>query len=156
MFWRAEQELASESPAASQDGLRQKLKEEQPSRNPELLSAPILLSWISRQQHPSARSQESTAHSHLWILSVPPQNWCFLLWTVSFAFLYCKRYVFLLLLFCPSQPIFFFFVPSSFKYICVISYLYDSAQRCKWKAKPWYAGHFSVVRGRPHPYDVTG
>lgn len=65
MFWRAEKELASESPAASQDGLRQKLKEEQPSRNPELLSAPILLSWISRQQHPSARSQESTAHSHL-------------------------------------------------------------------------------------------
>lgn len=52
-------------PAASQGGLRLKLIEEQPGRNIGLLSAPTLLSWILRQQHPSARSWESTALSQL-------------------------------------------------------------------------------------------
>lgn len=69
---------------------------------------------------------------------------------MSFAFLYCKKHVVLLLLFCSPQPIFF----SS--QAVLNTYLYDSAQKRKWKAKPCYSGHFSVVRNRPYPYDLTG
>jgi len=54
------------APSSISEGFKaETVEEEQPSGDPELLSFPILLSWILRQQHLSARSRESTAHSQL-------------------------------------------------------------------------------------------
>lgn len=82
--------------------------------------APILLSWVSRQQHPFSRSWEATAHTQLRVLPCPPQDRSLFghhFFPFLFCTIFCKKHFFLLslLLFCPPQAIFQFFVPSSFK-----------------------------------------
>lgn len=155
MFWRAEQELAKDPPAASQRGLRQKLR-----------GAARQESRAAVSSHPAVLDTEA-ATSICQIPGVyctfPALNSACPTPELVFSFLdsviclpLLQEICFIIIIALSSSAYFLFFVPSSFKHIGVISYLYDSAQRCKWKAKPCCTGHFSVVRNRPHPYDITG
>lgn len=120
------------------------------------MSFVLLLWWLAAQETPWNKPWEFTAHSQLWNLPVPLQNWSFLLQTTSFAFIarnlliFVVLFIIIIIIITVLFPSAYFFIciPNSFKYIWVISYLYDSAQRCKWEAKPYWAGL--------HPYDFTG
>jgi len=59
--------------------------------------APILLSWVLRQQHPFSRSWEATAHTQLQVLPCPHQDRSLFghhFFSFLFCTIFCKKHFF--------------------------------------------------------------